>query len=242
MYFPSTHWSVLAKATLSGDAQSREALEELCRRYWTPVCQFVRARGIPENEAQDVTQSFMMHLMERSLFNRADPRQGRFRSFLLGALTRFLADEFDRRNALKRGKGVEHVSFEVSDPSMEVASHAAGEGVDLFDREWALTIMETVLRQVRSEFREQDRVPAFEVLKTFLPGGVGDSSYDEAARRLNVSVSAFKSELHRLRSRFRELVRQEVALTVSAPHEIDEEMSHLQLVLMDKGCEPRRET
>jgi len=242
MYFPTTHWSALAKATLSGDAQSREALEELCRRYWQPLYQFVRARGISENEAQDVTQSFMMHLMRHSVFNRADRQQGRFRSFLLGALTRFLGDESDRRNALKRGKGIEHLSLEGAKRPIEIATPSGLEGTMIFDREWALTIMETALRRLRSEFKESRREADFEVLKSFLPGGPGVASYETAAVTLEVSLPAFKSELHRLRARFRELVRTEVAQTVSAPHEIDDEMNHLQSVLMDKGFEPRRET
>jgi RNA polymerase sigma-70 factor (ECF subfamily) len=242
MYFPTTHWSALAKATLSGDAQSRAALEELCRRYWQPLYQFVRARGIPESEAQDVTQSFMVHLMQHSVFNRADREQGRFRSFLLGALSRFLADEWDRRNAQKRGKGIEHVSFEGARGPLEVASLSSQDGTVIFDREWALTIMEASLGRLRSEFKESRREDAFEVLKSFLPGGPGAAPYEDAAGRLGVSLPAFKSELHRLRGRFRELVRLEVAQTVSAPHEIDDEMNHLQRVLMDKGFEPRRET
>lgn len=242
MYFPTTHWSALAKATLSGDARSREALEELCRRYWQPLNQFVRARGIPETEAKDVTQSFMMHLMQHSVFNRADREQGRFRSFLLGALSRFLADEYDRRNALKRGKGIEHVSIEGATRPIEIASHAGVDGSVIFDREWALIIMETSLRRLRSEFKESRRESKFEVLKSFLPGGPGAGPYEAAAGKLGVSIPAFKSELHRLRARFRELVRLEVAQTVSAPHEIEEEMNHLQSVLMDKGFEPRCET
>src|SRR5215212_4913074 len=109
MYFPTTHWSLLAKASLSGQMPAREALEELCRRYWSPLRQFIRWRGYTESEADDLTQEFVLHLLKHSTLNKADRLRGRFRSFLLGALTRFLADERDRRQAQKRGRGLAHL-------------------------------------------------------------------------------------------------------------------------------------
>ena len=110
MYFPSTHWSVLAQDSLGGQADAARALEDLCRRYWSPLQQFIRLRGFNPTEAEDLTQEFLLHLQEHSTLKKADRRRGRFRSFLLGALVRFLADERDKRQTLKRGSGIVHLS------------------------------------------------------------------------------------------------------------------------------------
>jgi RNA polymerase sigma factor (sigma-70 family) len=236
--FPSTHWSLLAKATLNGEPEARRALEELCRRYWIPVDQFIRARGLSEAEAQDLTQEFMLHLLEKSTFARADPLRGRFRSFLLGALVRFLADAADRRRAQKRGGAIVHVSL--AGPSSAIQEQVSVEGSAenlIFDREWGLTILETALNRLQREYAQAQRKEEFALLKNFLPGGMEPPSYDVAARQIGLSIATFKSQLHRLRRRLRSLVREEVAQTVSAPHEIDAEMAHLQEVLMDKGSE-----
>lgn len=232
MYFPTTHWSVLAEASMNGESGARQALEELCRRYWSPLKQFVRLRGYSEAEAEDLTQEFLLHLLEHSTFKRADRQLGRFRSFLLGALVRFLADEQDRRRALKRGGGATHLSVEgdvldlVGGPEPDIVS---------FDREWAMVILENALRSLQAEFQSSNAPGRFDTLRRFLPGTLEVPSYDAAAAQLGLSLPALKSELHRLRRRFKALVRQEIANTVSAPHEIDTEMTHLQNVLMDKG-------
>jgi DNA-directed RNA polymerase specialized sigma24 family protein len=203
-----------------------------------PVHAFIRFHGLTQAEAQDLTQEFMVHVIQKSIFARADRLQGRFRSFLLGALTRFLADASDRRKALKRGGGSPHVSFDQleSDQDLREASPSFP-GVTAFDREWALTVLETVLDKLRAEQAAIGRGPDFDVWKNFLPGASGTCSYEEAAQRLGVSLPAFKSEIHRLRRRLRALVRGEIALTVSAPHEIEAEMTHLNQVLMDRGSQ-----
>jgi len=232
MYFPTTQWSLLARASLNGETAGRQALEELCRRYWSPLQQFIRSRGYNEVEAQDLTQGFLLHLLEHSTLHRADRLKGRFRSFLRGALVRFLADEYDRRNAQKRGQGAVHLPLEGHEG--EISAELGPEAV-CFDREWALVILENALRAVESEMRASAAVNQFAVLRAFLPGSTETPTYEAAAAQLGLSLPAFKSELHRLRLRLRTLVRQEVASTVSAPHEIDEEMEHLQRVLMDRG-------
>ncbi|MCI0539391.1 MAG: hypothetical protein L0Z50_29635 [Verrucomicrobiales bacterium] len=241
MIFPTTHWTLLAKASLGGDPESRRALEELCRRYWMPVVRFIQSRGISENEAEDLTQDFMVHILGKSLFLRADRFQGRFRSFLIGALIRFLADKADQRRALKRGGSAEHLSYDalqfvVESDGALASTHGAAA---LFDREWALTILENSLHRARTEYVQAERGGNFDVLQAFLPGGADPPTYEAAAGRLGISIPALKSEIHRLRHRFRAFVREEVAQTVSAPHEIDAEMAHLQQVLMDKGSEIR---
>jgi len=216
---------------LSGETAGRQALEDLCRRYWSPLQRFIRARGYGEAEAQDLTQDFLLHLLEHSTLKKADRLRGRFRSFLLGALVRFLGDDYDRRHAQKRGSGAVHLSLE-EEPGLGVSSEPAG---ILFDREWAIVILENALRAVRQEFESAGDSKRFSVLSRFLPGSLEPLTYDEAAAQLALSLPALKSELHRLRQRFKTLVRQEVASTVSAPHEIDEEMNYLQQVLMDKS-------
>ena len=230
MSFPTTHWSALAKATLHGETEARVALEQLCGCYWSPVYQFIRSRSVPHAEAQDLTQEFMLHAMQKSIFSRADRLQGQFRSFLLGALVRFMSDAADKRNALKRGGTIAHISLD----EVETAASLTESSLR-FDREWALTLLETALQKVRLPYAEAGRHSDFETLKGFLPMSAGPPSYETAAENLRLSLPALKSEVHRLRRRFREFVREQVARTVSAPHEIETEMQHLQAVLLDKG-------
>ena len=232
MYFPTTKWTVLAQASLNGETAGRHALEDLCRRYWTPLYQFIRLRGYPESEAQDLTQEFLLHLFEHSTLHKADRQRGKFRSFLCGALVRFLGDERDRRQARKRGSGVADLSL---DAAGGVLAASPDPGAAVFDREWALAILENVLRTVEQEFGAEGGAARFAALRQFLPGSLEAPIYEAAAAQLGLSLPALKSELHRLRQRFKAAIRQEVAATVSAPHEIDQEMNHLQQVLMDKG-------
>lgn len=234
MYFPTTHWSLLAKASLTGESGAREALGELCRHYWSPLNQFIRARGYGETEAQDLTQEFLLHLMTGPALQRPDRLKGKFRSFLLGALVHFLHDERDRRRAQKRGGNVPHESLEADTVSVNADLDAS---THLFDREWALSILENALSQMRSEFAAGETAARFDVLQHFLPGALETPTYESAAAQTGLSLAALKSEVHRLRQRFRALVRQEIAGTVAVPHEIDEELIYLQSILMDKGSD-----
>lgn len=233
MYFPTTQWSLLARATMSGETAARQALEDLYRRYWSPLYQFVRARGFTESEAEDLTQEFLLHLLEHSTLRRADRERGKFRSFLCGALVRFLGDANDKRRAQKRGGAAAHV--ELDSAAEQLGAVSTPDGL-LFDREWALVILENALQTVEREFQPAGK---FAVLRQFLPGSIATPAYDRAANDLGVSLAALKSELHRLRRRFRAAVREEVAATVSAPHEIEQELNHLQKVLMDRGIDWR---
>lgn len=234
MNFPTTHWSLLAQASVDGSVEARKALEALCARYWGPMHQFILSRQIPDPEAQDLTQDFMLHLLQKSLFGRADPLRGRFRSFLLGALVYFLADATDKRTALKREGSWSHVSVEVI-PAHELASVSCPpEAARVFDREWALAILELALERVRNEYASEGREPAFTELRKFLPGSSESPSYDQAAHQLGMALGTVKSEVHRLRRRLRARVREEVAETVTTPHEIDAEMGYLLQVLMGR--------
>jgi len=232
MYFPTTQWTLLARATLSGESTGRQALEDLCRRYWSPLYQFIRARGYNEAEAKDLTQEFLLHLVEHSTLQKADPSRGKFRSFLCGALVRFLADAYDKRRAQKRGGGASHVEL---DSAAEELGAISTPDEFVFDREWALVILENALQTVARDFKGAES--QFTVLRQFLPGSIAVPSYEQAATQLGLNLAALKSELHRLRRRFKSAVREEVAATVSAPHEVDQEMNHLQKVLMNKGID-----
>jgi RNA polymerase sigma-70 factor (ECF subfamily) len=230
MYFPTTKWTLLAQASVNGETAAREALESLCRRYWTPLFRFIRARGYTEPEAQDLTQEFLLHVLEHSTLKNADPLRGRFRSFLCGALMRFLSDQRDKRRALKRGGGAVHLPFD--EEGFNSASKS-DPGDFFFDREWARAILSNALHAVETEYGGEK----FAVLRQFLPGSVVSPTYEKAAAQVGLSVPALKSELHRLRRRFKAIVRQEIVSTVSAPHETDAEMEHLQKVLMDRGSD-----
>lgn len=233
MYFPTTHWSLLARASLSGESAARLALEELCRRYWMPVNQFIQFRGHRRADADDLTQKFFVQVCQYSTFLRADRMRGRFRSFLLGALVKFLANEMDRERAQKRGGGAPDLCLdEIDETSVPLEPHEAQAN---FDREWATTVLANAMDRVRAEFSEDGRDGVFVVLREFLPGATAPPSYEHAAGKLGSTVPAFKSEVHRLRLRFRALIRAEVAATVSAPHEVESELAHLQSVLMDRG-------
>src|SRR5215471_4414982 len=232
MYFPTTQWTLLAHATLSGESAGRQALEDLCRRYWSPLYQFIRARGYSDAEAKDLTQEFLLHLAEHSTLEKADRSRGKFRSFLCGALIRFLADTYDKRRAQKRGGGAPHV--ELDSTAEELGAISTPDEL-VFDREWALVILENALRTVEQQFKGAES--RFAVLRQFLPGSIAVPSYDEAMTQLGLNLPALKSELYRVRQRFKAAVREEVAATVSAPHEIDQEMNHLQKVLMSRGID-----
>lgn len=235
MNFPTTHWSLLAVATSSGDEAARRALEELCRRYWSPVNQFIQFRGHRGAEADDLTQEFFLHLCRHSTFSRADRERGRFRSFLLGALVKFLANESDRARAQKRGGGV--VPLNLDEIEVLEAPSVPAEVLRNFDREWATAVLAAALTRITEEFSASGREQVFTGLKAFLPGAGAPPSYEEAARQLGLTVAAFKTEVHRMRLRLRALVREEVANTVTTPHEIESELAHLQAVLMERGQE-----
>src|SRR2546429_440069 len=179
MYFPTTHWSLLAKATLNGETEARSALDELCRRYWRPLNQFIRGRGYSGVEAEDLTQSFLLHLMEHGTLRRPDPSRGKFRSFLLGALANFLSHERERRLTQKRGGQVVHLSFEslgeteqLSEPPLRGGELAA------FDRAWALTVVRAALEEVEAGYVSAGKGELFSILRGFLPGESTATPYE----------------------------------------------------------------
>lgn len=227
--FRTTHWSLVLMAGNPDLPASSEALERLCRAYWPPVYAFVRRRGHPPHEAEDLTQGFFERMLAKSYLGHSDPDKGRFRTFLITMLTRFLANEWDRTQRLKRGGGLTFVSLNAGEAEerspIEPATLRTPETE--YDRRWAETVLERVLGRLESENAAAGYAERFAALKVFLVDVKGTLPLDEAAARLGLSVPATKSIVHRLRSRYRELLRAEIAETVVDPAEIDQELRHL---------------
>lgn len=228
MSFPHTQWTLLARAALAGDEGGREALAQFYRLYREPVLAFLRRRPIAGREPEDLAQSFFVHLLEKELLARADLRRGRFRSFLLGALVHFLGHEREKQGAAKRGGGVEWVAF---DETQAEASSWKEEAL-AYDQAWALGILARSLSALEEDYRKKERGALFSHLRGFLPGaGGGQPSYAETAADLGITEASLKSEIHRVRHRLREFLQREIAATVAAPMEVDEEIAYLGRVL-----------
>ena len=231
--FTTTHWSVVLAARRQDSPEASEALEKLCRTYWYPLYAFVRRRGHSLEDAQDLIQEFFARFLARNDLARVDRQRGRFRSYLLGALNHFLADEWDRRHRLKRGAQACQVPFDVASGE----SHYALEPVDerspdrLFERRWALALLDLVLGQLQAEHQSAGKERLFARLRVYLPGEAEGEGYRQAAEELGMTEGATRVAVHRLRQRYGELFRQAVADTVESPEEIADEMRHLRRVL-----------
>jgi RNA polymerase sigma-70 factor (ECF subfamily) len=228
-WFSTTHWSVVLAASRHTDA----ALEQLCRQYWPPVYAFVRRRGHGPEEAQDLTQEFFARLLEKNYLNAADPAKGRFRTLLLTAVSRFLVNQYDRAQAQKRGGGEVHFSLDADVEEGRIASelHDANTPEVLYERRWAETLLERVLTRLREEFTNSGEAVRFELLKPFLAAEKNLPSGATVAAKLGISETAVYSAVHRIRRRYGELLRKEVAHTVASPDEIEEELRYLLRVL-----------
>ena len=232
--FPTTRWTLVLAA---GDPQRKEAqsaLVSLCESYWYPLYAYLRRRGYAADRAQDLTQEFFVRLLEGRYLDRADPETGRFRSFLLTSLKFFVADEEDRDRAQKRGGGA-IVPLEFSSGEERYQREPAhGETPErIFERRWALSVIDRVVEKLRDEFAQQGRLEHFERLKVFLLGQ-SEAPYATLAREMSLSEGALKVAIHRLRKRYRELFRQEIADTVADPAEVGSELRYLAAVLSKK--------
>jgi RNA polymerase sigma-70 factor (ECF subfamily) len=232
-WFTTTHWSVVLTARRIPSPQSEAALEKLCRSYWYPLYAYIRRQGHNPDDAQDLTQSFFTRFLEHNYLESVERDKGKFRSFLLACLNHFLSNERDRANAAKRGSGKPLISLddETAEEKYQLEPASTLTPAMIYERRWALTVLETALERLRIEFVQSGREEQFNRLKSFLEGGVGRGEYDLAAADLRVSSSAVAMAVHRLRGRYREMIREEVANTVSEPGEIDAEMRHLLTVL-----------
>lgn len=230
--FPDTRWTLIAAATLNGDATGRRALEALCQAYWPAVVAFLESRGQSHEEAEDIAQEFFAALVESKLWQRADQARGRFRSFLLGALMRVAGHHARRAEAVKRGAKATLIALdELAEDGVELAAPDANTQMN-FDRAWADRVLERAMEALMDETPDERE---FLLLQRFLVLGDEAPEYAGAAQELGCSLGAFKSRVRRFRQRFRDLVEREVACTVSEPHEVAGEMQHLEDILSHPG-------
>jgi RNA polymerase sigma-70 factor (ECF subfamily) len=239
--FAPTHWSVVTTAgkTDSDPQEAHAALTQLCQTYWPPLYSFVRSRGYSTHDAQDVTQSFFVFLIERKTYTRVDRRKGKFRSFLLASMRNFLADDFDRNRALKRGGGSEFLVFDEARVEEAESSFQAQVEVNhvpdedrVFERTWAQTLVRDALESLSRHYRSDGKEEVFRALKVFLTGGVDPlPSYPELALQLGIRESTLRSDITRLRARYREALRAEVRRTVAQESEVEGELLELLRIL-----------
>ena len=227
--FVTTHWSVVLSAREKVSTQSDAALERLCRTYWYPLYAWVRRQGHSPHDAQDLTQEFFARMLQKDYLQAAAREKGRFRTFLIVALKRFLANEWDRARAQKRGGGQALLSLDTATAeSRYQIEPAATLSADLiYERRWALTLLEQTMTALREEFTSAGKQREFESLKTFLTAERGEIPYSEIAAKLGINESAARVSVHRLRKRFREVFRQQIAHTVARPEDVEEEVRYL---------------
>jgi RNA polymerase sigma-70 factor (ECF subfamily) len=234
--FPTTHWSRVVAAGDPSAPFAREALAELCRAYWFPLYAYIRRRGHDPDQALDLTQDLFVRLLEKGVLAAADPARGRFRAFLRAVCADFLANQRDRENTLKRGGGRAIVRIDSDEAEGRYAREPAHELTPerIFDRTWALILLGRVLEQLREEYRLASKSATFEVLSPVLSEGSRAVSYATLAARLGTTEGAVRVAVHRLRRRYGERLREEIAATVDEPAEIDDEICDLFAVL-DQG-------
>jgi RNA polymerase sigma factor (sigma-70 family) len=233
--FGTTHWSLVLAAAHGSWPKGRAALATLCQAYWHPLYFYIRRRGYQPDEAQDLTQAFFAAILEKGRLQAADPERGRFRSFLLGSLNHFLANEWDRARAKKRG-GRKTLSLDIEGAEgrylLEPADDLTAE--KLFERRWAMTLLDLVLDQLQQDLARDGRGHLFEQLKGFLGGPAADAPYSRVAADLGMTESAVKMAVHRLRRRYRHLLRARIAQTVGSAEQIDDEIRRL-FAALDAG-------
>jgi len=219
---------VLAAGGSSSPA-AREALERLCRAYWFPLYGYLRSKGSTPHDAEDLTQEFFARFLASDALRTVSEERGRFRAFLLASLNHFLANEWDRLRAQKRGAGQTPLSLDAATAEerlrMEPGTDLTPER--LYERRWTLTLLDTVLERLQTEMVAAGKTATFDALRGFLSDAAGAMSYTEAAARLDMTEAATRKAVQRLRQRYRELLREEVAHTVGAPHEVESELRHL---------------
>jgi RNA polymerase sigma-70 factor (ECF subfamily) len=227
--FATTHWSVVLEAGKSSSTQQKQALEILCQSYWFPLYAYLRRRGYDTQQAEDHTQAFFAHILERKDLQTADPKYGKFRSFLLVRLKYFLSDERDRAHAKKRGGGKKVLSLSIQnaegqyalEPSIQLSPEM------LFEKSWALTVLERTMDRLEAKMADKNKQTLFNCLKVYLTADKDSIPYENMATELSMTEGSIRVAVHRLRRQYRKLLRDEIAQTVGDENQIDEEMSCL---------------
>ncbi len=228
-WFTTTHWSVVLSAQDKDAERSSAALETLCRTYWYPLYAYARRMGQPPADAEDLTQGFFARLLEKDYLKSVARDKGLFRTFMLTALKRFMANEWDRQHAAKRGGFAPMVAIDQEFAESRFASEASHQLPPdlLFDRQWAMTLLDRTISRLQEDYLATGRAGLFEHLQSCLAKDESALPYSEIAARLNLTEAAVKMAVHRLRGRYREILQEEIAQTVSAPEEIETEIRHL---------------
>ena len=236
--FATTRWSVVLAAGGERSTEGRQALATLCETYWYPLYAYVRRRGYAAADAQDLTQAFFATLLEKEYLRAADRERGRFRSFLLTALKRFLVKEWDRAHAQKRGGTHKGISLDVRSGETRYSQEPSHDWTPerIYERRWALTLLDQVMARLRRRYVADGKGDLFDLLKAFLTGESGAPPYSEVAAGLGMTEGAVKVAAHRLRRRYRELLRSEIAQTVAHPDEVDDELRLLRAAVRGETC------
>jgi len=224
----STHWSAVLAAGQPDSPRAAAAMEELCRTYWYPLYAYVRRRGYEVEEAQDLTQDFFVALLEHHWLKEANPKRGKFRSFLLGAMNHFLANEWRRSHTAKRGGGIALIPLDDTAErryALEAITDLTPE--KLYERRWAWSLFERGVNRLREHYTAAGKARLFDALKSFLAEDIREADYTRLAAQLGMTHAAVATAVHRLRERYREMVREEVAHTVADPAEIEDEVRSL---------------
>ena len=229
LHFDTTHWSLVVAAGHRSSADSEAAMAELCQTYWYPLYAYIRRRVTDVNEAQDLTQGFFARLLEKNDLAAAQPERGRFRAFLLTSFKNFLSNEWDKLRALKRGGGQALISLDFESGETQFCLEPSHDLTPdrLYDRQWTLTLLKRVLDRLRDESTRTGREQHFEHLKEFITGQPDEGGYADVAVRLGMTAGAAKVAAHRLRQRYRALLRSEIAQTVADPKQVDDEIRNL---------------
>jgi RNA polymerase sigma factor (sigma-70 family) len=227
--FASTHWSVVLLAGHGNTERSQEALAQLCQTYWYPLYVFVRRQGYESHNAEDLTQEFFVRLLASDDLARVRPEKGRFRCYLLASLKHFLLNEWKRARRLKRGGGQTVISFDAARAEARYVAEPASDLTPdrIYERRWATTLLEQTIARLREEHAANGRLDFFEALKDALTGEESTATYAELGQRLGLRAAAVKMAVYRLRRRYREILREEIAHTVASPDEVDDELRHL---------------
>jgi DNA-directed RNA polymerase specialized sigma24 family protein len=234
--FPSTHWSIVLAATDGDSERARGSLEKLCRTYWYPIYALVRHRGYSSHDSEDLVQGFFTHVLEKEVLNHVNRDKGRFRSFLLACLCNYLNHEWHRTQTQRRGGGCDHLSLDTLDAESRYAEQtsAALTPEQLFDRAWALGVLQQALEKLRGEFQAGGRGELFDALEGHLTGTQPCPGYGELAARCGMNEAALRMMVTRLRRRYGELVRLEISHTLKSADDVEPELADLLAVLGGK--------